>query len=49
MKYKTKISLWGYAFIAPQLVGMIIFSLLPLVFPLDWLFLNGTLWGNLYL
>lgn len=46
MKYKTKISLWGYAFIAPQLVGMIIFSLLPLVFSLGLAFFKWDFMGK---
>lgn len=55
MKAKTKSSLWGYLFITPQFLGIILFIIIPLGFSLylcfsEWNFIDPPKWigiGNI--
>lgn len=46
MHNKVKTALWGYTFIAPQIIGMIVFSLIPLVFMFGLSFFKWDGFGN---
>lgn len=44
--YTKREKWWGYAFIAPQMLGMIVFSLLPLIFALGISFMHWDGFGD---
>jgi multiple sugar transport system permease protein len=44
--YTKREKWWGYAFIAPQLLGMIVFSLLPLIFAFALSFMSWDGFGE---